>query len=100
MEDTGYANYQDQRLQPMDEPEGKTCADCYYFKDVERVQRVPVEVKEDGITRKKYALKEYIGTCIYEVFQADTFEKLYRAEVLQTDPTEEACTDFKDKEDE
>ena len=85
MYDPGYANYQDPRLQPRDEPEGKTCADCHYFKDVER--------------RLSKDTRECVGACVFDVFQADTFDKLYRAELLYMEPTEEPCTEFKDKED-
>lgn len=83
MEDCGYTSYQDPRLQPPEEPEQETCGDCDYYRDVCSKQ------KANGVTH-------CIGVCIYEVFQADTFEQLTKADLVEVDPTGEPCEDFKE----
>lgn len=82
MEDCGYKSYQDPRLQPPEEPEQETCGDCDYYRDVCNKQ------KSNGLTH-------CVGVCIYEVFQADTFEQLAKADLVEVDPTDEPCCDFK-----
>ena len=62
--------------------DSEKCGDCVYYRDVRNRQ------KANGITH-------LIGACIYEVFQADTFEELAKAELVEADPTEEPCQDFK-----
>ena len=85
MYDPGYKNYQDPRLQPPPEPEGPLCGDCDYYRDVLKKQ------KSNGLTHS-------IGCCIFEVFQADTFEALAKADLIEVDPTEEPCTDYRGEE--
>lgn len=83
--DPGYANYQDPRLQPPPEPDLEKCGDCVYYREVYSKQ------KSNGMTH-------YIGVCVFDVFQADTFERLERADLTEVDPTEEPCRDFKEDE--
>ena len=63
------------------EPESKTCADCCYYKEVSQTQ--------NGLT-------SYMGVCVYEVFQADTFEALALADIAFVEPTDDECDDFKE----
>lgn len=83
MHQIGYANYQDPRLLPPDELERETCGDCDYYREVESDQRA------NGVTH-------CIGVCVFEVFQADTFEQLAKADLVEVDPNDEPCTDFKE----
>lgn len=80
MYDSGCATYQDSRLQPDRECKRETCGDCLCCKDVER--------RQNGMT-------EYLGACVFEVYQACTLRELYRAELMHVDPTDEACSDFR-----
>lgn len=80
----GYANYQDPRLIPPEEPEGPFCRDCTYYREVTQVQGA------NGLTHIHCA-------CVFEVFQADTFEELDKADIVTVDPWEEACDDFNDR---
>ena len=67
--------------QPMDvEPEGPTCGGCVYYRDVHSKQ------ESDGSTH-------WFGVCIYEVFHAEDFDELAKAEVNVVDPDLEACVD-------
>lgn len=59
----------------------KTCADCAYCKEISKSQ--------NGLT-------EYFSACVFEVYQADTFDKLSTADIVHVEPDEEACTDFKE----
>lgn len=83
MYDPGYSSYQDPRLQPPEEPEQETCGDCTYYREVCSYQ--PAN-----------KMKHCIGVCIYEVFQADTFEQLAKADLVEVDPTDEPCKDYKE----
>lgn len=76
----GYANYQDPKLQPPDEPERDTCSDCAYYREVYSHQR------SNGITH-------FIGVCICEVVNAD---ELAGADLVEVDPEDEPCSDFKE----
>lgn len=62
-----------------------TCGDCAYYRDVYSPQ------KANGVTH-------YIGICIFQIFQADTFEELEKAEPVEVEPVEEACVDFRGTE--
>ena len=62
--------------------DSEKCGDCVYYRDVRNRQ------KANGFTH-------LTGVCIYEVFQADTFEDLAKAALVEADPTEEPCQDFK-----
>ena len=68
MRDTGYATYQDPRLQPPTEPDVQTCGECAYYRDA--------------------------GTCVLEIFFAKTHEELRLAHLIEVDPDDEACVDF------
>ena len=61
--------------------ETEACKDCAYCKDVRRSQ--------NGLT-------EYLPVCAFEAFQADTFDRLFTAEIFCVDPEAEACEDFKE----
>lgn len=76
----GYANYQDPRLQPPEEPESDTCSDCAYYREVYCHQR------SNGITH-------FIGVCIFEVANADN---LAEADLVEVDPEDEPCGDYKE----
>lgn len=84
MEDPGYKNYQDPRLQPPEEPERETCGDCAYYREVSHTQGA------NGLTH-------CIGVCTFEVFQADTFKELASAELVEVDPADEPCSDYKEE---
>lgn len=79
----GYMNYQDPRLQPPEEPERETCGDCDFYRDVCSKQ------KSNGI-------KHCIGVCVFEVFQAKTMADLTAADLVEVDPTDEPCIEFKE----
>lgn len=64
-----------------EDEEDPGCRDCAYYKEV--------QVRQNGLT-------EYVGTCVYEAFQADTFDALKDAEIASADPTDEPCRDFKE----
>lgn len=83
MFDPGYRDYDDPRLQPPEEPEGPFCGDCAYYRDVTQMQ---------GANK----LIHCIGVCIFEVFQADTFKDLDKAELVEVDPADEPCRDYKE----
>lgn len=85
MYDPCYKNYQDPRLQPQPEPEGPFCGDCDYYRDVQNKQ------ESNGLTH-------CIGVCIFEVFQANTFEELATANLVEVDPQDEPCTDYRGDE--
>ena len=74
MYDPGYASYQDPRLQPPEEPEQKSCGGCDYYRPFAD------------------------GACVFEVFQADTFEQLAKADLIAVDPTGEPCRDYREEE--
>ena len=76
----GYANYQDPRLQPPDEPERDTCSDCAYYREV---------YSHQGSNN----LTHFIGVCIFEVANADN---LAGADLVEVDPEDEPCGDFKE----
>lgn len=82
--DPGYKNYQDPRLQPPEEPERETCGDCVYYREVTIVRRANGHVHTSGV-------------CIFEVFQADTFAQLESAELIDVDPDDEPCRDYKEE---
>ena len=65
------------------EPETETCGNCAYYRDVCSKQGA------NGYTH-------CIGICIFEVFQADTFEELAKADPVEVSPTDESCTDYKE----
>lgn len=83
MFDPGYKDYDDPRLQPPEEPEGPTCGDCAYYREVTQVQ---------GANKFIHC----IGACIFDVFQADTFKELAEAELVEVDPADEPCRDYKE----
>lgn len=83
MFDPGYKDYDDPRLQPPEEPEGPTCGDCAYYREVTQVQ---------GANKFIHC----IGVCIFDVFQADTFKELAEAELVEVDPADEPCRDYKE----
>lgn len=83
MFDPGYKDYDDPRLQPPEEPEGPTCGDCTYYREVTQVQGAN-------------GLRHCIGVCIFDVFQADTFKELDKADLVEVDPTDEPCRDYKE----
>ena len=83
MFDPGYKDYDDPRLQPPEEPEGPTCGDCAYYREVTQVQ---------GANKFIHC----IGVCIFDVFQADTFKELDKADLVEVDPTDEPCRDYKE----
>jgi hypothetical protein len=58
---------------------GPCCGDCRCFKDVCRCQ--------NGLT-------EYVGACVFEVFEASTPDELADADVVHVSPTDPACEDF------
>ena len=78
---TGYANYQDPRLQPPEEPERERCGDCAYYKDVPRTQQAS-------------GLRHFSGACVYDVFKAKTLGDLSAASLIEVDPRDEPCSDF------
>ena len=80
---TGYANYQDPRLQPPEEPERERCGDCAYYKDVPHTQQAS-------------GLRHFSGACVYDVFKANTFKQLAKADLVEVDPTDEPCRDYKE----
>lgn len=84
MIDPGYGSYQDPRLQPPQEPDGPTCGDCAYYREAHN---------------RQYAndVTHYVCLCVFEVFQADTLEELSRADIVEIDPAEEPCSDFKEE---
>lgn len=84
MFDPGYKDYDDPRLQPPEEPEGPTCGDCAYYREVTQVQ---------GANKFIHC----IGVCIFDVFQADTFKELAKADLVEVDPTDEPCSDYKEE---
>lgn len=65
------------------EPETETCGNCVYYRDVYSRQGA------NGYTH-------CIGICIFEVFQADTFAALAKADPVEVNPTDESCTDYKE----
>lgn len=65
------------------ETETETCCNCAYYRDVYSKQGA------NGYTH-------CIGICIFEVFQADTFEELAKADPVEVNPTDESCTDYKE----
>ena len=83
MFDPGYKDYDDPRLQPPEEPEGPTCGDCAYYREVTQVQ---------GANKFIHC----IGVCIFDVFQADTFKELAEAELVEVDPADEPCRDYRE----
>lgn len=83
MFDPGYKDYDDPRLQPPEEPEGPTCDDCAYYREVTQVQ---------GANKFIHC----IGVCIFDVFQADTFKELAEAELVEVDPADEPCRGYKE----
>lgn len=85
MFDPGYRDYDDPRLQPPEEPEGPTCGDCTYYRDV-------------FVKRNSNGICHCLGVCVFEVFQADTFDKLATAELVEVDPSDEPCRDYKEEE--
>lgn len=82
--DTGYENYQDPRLQPLDEPSGPTCSACCYYRDV-------------WLGRQPNGLQHCVSVCVFEIFQADTFAELAKAEPVAVEPDMEACRDYKEE---
>ena len=85
MDDPGYRDYNDPRLQPPEE-ESLGCIDCAYYKDV-------------TLTQPANGMMHSFGVCCYEVFQADTFAQLLDAELVGTGPSDRPCSDFKEVED-
>lgn len=84
MYDPGYKDYGDPRLQPPEEEERDCCGTCAYYRDVAR-------------TQSANGLKHCVGVCVLEVFQADTFAELDRADVESTDPGEEPCENYREE---
>lgn len=82
MYDPGYKNYQYPRLQPPEEPERECCGDCDYYREVSQTQRAN-------------GLAHCIGCCVLEIFQASTFKKLAEAELVEVDPADEPCRDYR-----
>lgn len=62
--------------------EQNICSGCCYFKEFNR-----------GIRPT-----ERVAVCVYEAFQADTFEELKRADIPITVGFAYACSDFKESE--
>ena len=86
MEDPGYENYRDPRLQPPEQPPVETCGDCCYYKELEH--------------RLSRSVVLHIGACVFEIFQADTFDELENSELDRSvSPHDEICKDFKQRED-
>ena len=62
--------------------ESETCADCAYYRD--------------AINRQaSNGLIHLIGVCVFEVFQADTFDELAKAALVEVDTSDEPCEDFR-----
>lgn len=59
--------------EPPQEPEYPTCGECAYFREL-----------------------GHKGACVFEIFQADTFERLAVADLAEADATDEPCRDFKE----
>ena len=60
-----------------------TCGDCAYYREVTQVQ---------GANKFVHC----IGVCIFDVFQANTFKELAKADLVEVDPTDEPCRDYKE----
>lgn len=74
MEDPGYTSYQDPRLLPPDEVEcERTCDTCAYYRE----------------------LYPRDGACVFEVFQADTFDELAHANLREVEPLGAPCEDWR-----
>lgn len=82
--DPGYRDYDDPRLQPPEEPEGPTCGDCTYYREV-------------FVKRAANGLVHCLGVCIFDVFQANTLKELAEAELSEVDAEDEPCEDFKEE---
>lgn len=59
--------------EPPQEPEYPTCGECAYYREA-----------------------RHGGFCVFEIFQADTFERLAVADLAEADATDEPCRDFKE----
>lgn len=79
----GYVNHQDPRLQPPEDPDRETCSDCIYYREATQTQGAN-------------GLIHFVGVCVFEVFQADTFKELAEAELVEVDPADEPCRDYKE----
>lgn len=72
------------RTEPLDETEDMLrCGDCAYYREVTQVQ---------GANKFVHC----IGVCVFDVFQADTFDELAEAELVEVDPADEPCSDYKE----
>lgn len=60
----------------------ETCQDCDYYKEVHSKQ------ESNGFVH-------CVCVCVFEVFQSDTFNELAMADLVEVEPTEEACSDFR-----
>ena len=83
MDDPGYRDYDDPRLQPPEEPEVKTCLQCAFYREVYTGQRA------NGFVH-------CAGVCIFEVYEASTLGELAEADLVEVDPTDEPCRDYRE----
>ena len=83
MQDPGYRDYQDPRLQPSEDPEGDSCGTCAYYREVTKKQ------KANGLTH-------CVGACVFDIFHASTLAELASAELVEVDPTDEPCSDHEE----
>lgn len=84
MYDPGYTDYKDGRLQPPEEEERDCCGNCAYYRDAAHTQSA------SGMTH-------YIGVCIFDVFQANTFAELDKADVETVSPDDDPCEDYREE---
>ena len=82
--DPGYRDYDDPRLQPPEVPDGPSCGDCTYYREV-------------FVKRAANGFVHCLGVCIFDVFEADTFAQLESAELIDVDPDDEPCRDYKEE---
>ena len=68
---------------PTPEPERQTCLDCDYYREVCKRQQA------NGFVH-------CIGFCGYEMITGKTLAARVAAELVEVEPDDPACTDFRD----
>lgn len=72
--------YPQERIRYKADP---TCSQCAYYRELA------------VMNRGKGPRADLVGICVYEIFQADTFQELETADPITADPLSECCADFR-----